>query len=81
MDTNKRLYFDFVTSNYLPLLIIIATTIVSFYIFHSNYLWYDESLQFFLSRGIDQFSELFTLPGDIVQVVDKNIKYNNHNLK
>ena len=76
MDTNKRLYFDFVTSNYLPLLIIIATTIVSFYIFHSNYLWYDESLQFFLSRGIDQFSELFTLPGDIVQVVDKNIKYN-----
>jgi len=76
MKVNNNQYINFITSYYFPISLICIVIIINIYMFHSEYLFYEEAQTFFTSQGIDVSSKFFTPPGDVFDVIANNNKYN-----
>lgn len=60
------------------ILLIFLLLLIYMAIYHcgDSLLWYDESGQFFIAKGLNHYSEPYATPGNIMDVIENNRHYN-----
>lgn len=57
-------------------IIVLILATVAFKNFSNPFFWYDESGQFFISKGLNHYSEPFAIPQGFGQVLENNRNFN-----
>lgn len=57
-------------------LVIASICALLFMAFQDHYFWFDESGQFFMAKGLNHYSEPYSSPGSLTDVIENNRGYN-----
>lgn len=70
LTLNHKITYILTAITYIILLLLVIRNL------DTVYLWYDESGQFFISKGLNHFSQPFSPEGDLADVLYNNARYN-----
>lgn len=64
------------TLNYTLIIVCFLSIIIVLFEYINPYFWYDEAGQFWISQGLNHYSEPYSVRGSIIDVVNNNRDYN-----